>query len=111
MTNNAAPITLNAMTDVQGLDRAFARDSGNYVRNTTMFVSGTKDFPHDHWDDLGMPFNVTAESLRQRNADEALNYNPQVTTLVGHSLGGSVFLEMQKNYGDSNFKQPHTEPQ
>jgi hypothetical protein len=37
-----------------------------------MFVSGTKDFPQDHWDDLKIPFNLTAESLRYRNADKAL---------------------------------------
>jgi hypothetical protein len=43
-----------------------------YIRNTTMFVSGTKDFPQDHWDDLKIPFNLTAESLRYRNADKAL---------------------------------------
>jgi hypothetical protein len=40
-----------------------------------MFVSGTQDFPQDHWDDLKIPFNLTAESLRYRNADKALNNN------------------------------------
>jgi predicted alpha/beta hydrolase family esterase len=67
-----------------------------------MVVSGTKDFPQDHWDDISkIPFNLTAESLRYRNADKALNnnelLNPEqnITSLVGHSLGGSVVLEMQ----------------
>ena len=40
-----------------------------------MVVSGTKDFPQDHWDDLKIPFNLTAESLRCRNADKALTNN------------------------------------
>jgi predicted alpha/beta hydrolase family esterase len=68
-----------------------------------MFVSGTKDFPQDHWDDISkIPFNLTAESLRYRNADKALKTNEllnpdqKLTSLVGHSLGGSVVLEMQK---------------
>jgi pimeloyl-ACP methyl ester carboxylesterase len=75
-----------------------------------MFVSGTKDFPQDHWDDLKIPFNLTAESLRYRNADQALKHNEllnpeqQITSLVGHSLGGSVVLEMQKQYPDRSFK-------
>jgi hypothetical protein len=57
------------MTDVQGLDRACARSNGIYMRNTTMFVSGTKDFPQDRWEDLKIPFSLTAERLRYRNAD------------------------------------------
>ena len=69
-----------------------------------MFVSGTKDWPHDHRDDLKIPFNLTAESLRYRNADKTLTNNAallypdqNVTSLVSHSLGGSVVLEMRKN--------------
>jgi hypothetical protein len=110
ITKNSEAIILNAMTDVEGLDRAYARDNGQYIRNTTMFVRGTKDFPQDHWDDLKIPFNLTAESLRYRNADKALKnnelLNPEQTTtsLVGHSLGGSVVLEMQKQYPDRTFK-------
>jgi pimeloyl-ACP methyl ester carboxylesterase len=110
ITKNSEAIRLNAMTDVEGLDRAYARDNGIYIRNNTVFVSGTQDFPQDHWDDLKIPFNLTAESLRYRNADKALNTNEllnpeqQITSLVGHSLGGSVILEMQKQYPDRTFK-------
>jgi hypothetical protein len=35
-TKHSAPVTLNATTDGQGLDRAYARDNGIYDRNTTM---------------------------------------------------------------------------
>ena len=77
-----------------------------------MFVSGTKDWPHDHRDDLKIPFNLTAESLRYRNADKTLTNNAallypdqNVTSLVSHSLGGSVVLEMRKKqYSDRIFK-------
>jgi hypothetical protein len=41
-----------------------------------MFVCGSKDFPQDHWDDISkIPFNLTAESVRYRNADKALTNN------------------------------------
>ena len=43
------------MTDVEGLDRAYARDNGSCIRNNTMVVSGAKDFPQVHWDDLKIP--------------------------------------------------------
>ena len=95
----SAAITLNPLTDVQGFDRACARDNGIYIRNTIMFVSGAKDFPRDHGDDLKSKFNLTAESLRYSNVDKALNDNSQSASLVGHSVGGSVVLEMQNNYG------------
>ena len=37
-------------------------------------------------------------STRYQKAEEALKRNPQVKKVVGHSLGGSVVLELQKNY-------------
>ena len=52
------------MTDVEGLDRAYARDNGSCIRNNTMVVSGTKDFPQDHWDDLKIPFNLDADIFK-----------------------------------------------
>ena len=68
-----------------------------------VLVAGTKDFPHDAWDDVSkLPFQTTYNSLRYNNADKALTTNDslyqdnEVTSIVGHSLGGSVVLEMQK---------------
>jgi hypothetical protein len=58
ITKNAAPIILHAMTDVQGLDRAYALDNGICIRNATMFVSGNKDFPQDHRGDLKIQFKL-----------------------------------------------------
>ena len=76
-----------------------------------MLVSGAKDWPQDHWDKLKIPFiNLTAESLRCRNAhqtlttNEALYTDQNITSLVGHSLGGSFVLEMPKQYPARTFK-------
>ena len=52
ITTNSAAITLKPLTDVEGLQRAYARDNGIYIRNNIMFVAGTKDFPLNHWDDI-----------------------------------------------------------
>jgi hypothetical protein len=99
------------MTDIQGLDKAYARDNGIYTRINTMFVAGTKDFPQDHWDDLQIPVSLTAESLRYRNADKSLNDNPHIPSLGGHSLGGAVILAMHQNYDDRYLKPQHMEHQ
>ena len=76
-----------------------------------MFVAGTKDFPQDHWDDVTkIPTNTVYNTLRYINADKALKQNDalypdhKITSLVGHSLAGSVILEMQKQYPDRNCK-------
>ena len=76
-----------------------------------MFVAGTKDSPQDRWDDVSKtPFQATNNSFRYISANTALKQNDaldpdhQITSLVGHSLAGSVVLEMQKQYPDINFK-------
>ena len=111
ITTNSAPITLKPLSDVEGLQRAHASDSGIFIRNHTMFVASTKDFPQDHWDDVSkIPTNTVYNTLRYINADKALKQNDalypdhKITSLVGHSLAGSVVLEMQKQYPDINFK-------
>jgi hypothetical protein len=57
-----------------------------------MWVAGAKGFPQDRWGDLEIPFNLTAESFRSRNADKAVKDNLQVTALLGHSWVGDVVL-------------------
>jgi hypothetical protein len=62
------------------------------------------DSPQDYWEYLKLTFNLTAENLIYRNAHESLQANPQITSLVGHYIAGSVILEMQNNYPDITFK-------
>ena len=74
ITTNSAPITLKPLSDAEGLQRAYARTNGVYIRNNTMFVAGTKDFPQDHWDDVTkIPTNTVYNTLRHINTDKALN--------------------------------------
>ncbi len=50
INQNSEAIRLNAMSDVEGLDRAYAIDNGIDIRNNTMVLSGTKDWPQDQWE-------------------------------------------------------------
>ena len=66
-----------------------------------MYVAGShtdQDWVDDvtkvpNWGDLG-------DSVRYQEAEKALKQNPQINHVVGHSLGGSVSLELQKNYAN-----------
>jgi pimeloyl-ACP methyl ester carboxylesterase len=58
----------------------------------------------DVWDDLKIPFGLTRYSKRYIDADKVLQQDPNINKLVGHSLGGAVALEFQKNYPERNFQ-------
>ena len=68
-----------------------------------MYVVGTLCW-QDVYDDSKLPFNKTAQAQRYKDADALLGKNPQIANLVGHSLGGSSVLELQKNHGEQTFK-------
>ena len=116
---------INNLTDVQGLNRAYATDDNVFLNNNTMYVSGTKHaeiliptlinlnpiqtymnykngYYQDMWDDLKIPFGLTKYSQRYQEADKMLKDNSQITNVIGHSLGGSVTLELAKNYPEKH---------
>jgi hypothetical protein len=97
------PKIIKAITDKEGLDKAYAADAKLYVNGKTMYVAGTSNM-QDVWDDLKIPFGKTAKAQRYKDADALLATNPQVENLVGHSLGGASVLELQKNHGEKTFK-------
>ena len=96
-------IVMRALTDKEGLDKAYAQDDKLHVHGDTMYVAGTSSW-QDVWDDLKIPFNKTAQAQRYKDADALLGENSQVSNLVGHSLGGASVLELQKNHGERTFK-------
>ena len=57
-----------------------------------------------------IPFQTTYNLLGYINAEKALKHNDslypdhKLTSIVGHSLGGSVVLEMQKQNPDRTFE-------
>ena len=86
------------ITDVQGLERAY-QHGDYYLHGDTMYIAGShtaKDWYDDVtkipvWGDL-------RDSTRYQAARDALMNNPQIKRTIGHSLGGSVALELEKNY-------------
>lgn len=99
---NTPQLTVRTMTDAEGLSRAY-KHGDYYVNGKTMYVAGSHT-AKDWYDDVTkIPFwGDLRDSTRYQNADQGFKENPQVDTLVGHSLGGSVVLEMQKNYNNKN---------
>ena len=62
-------------------------------------MAGAKDFPGDHIDDLKLPFDdILNKTTRGRTADKYYRSHHEIDTVIGHSLGGSVALALEKQY-------------
>ena len=88
----------NTITDAEGLEKAYSL--GDYlIHGKTMYIAGShteKDWYDDvtkvpDWGDL-------RQSTRYQAVEKALKENPQVNRVIGHSLGGSVALQLEKDY-------------
>ena len=80
-----------------GLDHAYGSKNKISIKDDTMFIAGTSN-SRDVWDDFKIPLGLTKFSQRYQDADNLLKNNPQVKKVVGHSLAGSVSLELQKRH-------------
>ena len=86
------------ITDEEGLNNAYETRDGLYQHYNKLFIAGTKD-PIDFLDDLKLPFNNTLNlTTRGRTADAYYRSHGEIDTLIGHSLGGSVALSLEKQY-------------
>ena len=103
MLTNSQSLSIEPITDKAGLEKAYGRESKVYTNGDTLYIAGTSSI-QDIWDDLKIPFKQTDKSLRYKNAAAALKANRDIANVVGHSLGGSVALELQKNFPERNFK-------
>ena len=90
----------------EGLRKAYESPNKTYVDGDTEFVAGTDPTDYrDLWADVLIPFNLTRYGHRYEQAKKTLDENPQVTKLVGHSLGEASIAALQKQYyGDRNLK-------
>ena len=91
------------LEDRQGLKNAYDSPSGLYVTGKTLFVSGTtgKDgsITRDILDDLiHLPSRSAENTEKYKDAIKMLEKNPQITRLVGHSLGSAVTNTLDQNF-------------
>ena len=96
------PVTFKG--DEEGLEAAYQNPKGTAYDPATQteYVKGSVT-PRDWFDDLTLiPFGNTASAQRYKQAqktyDELKASGQPVKRIVGHSLGGSVALEMQKTH-------------
>ena len=81
------------ISDAEGLRRAYADNNSVYTAGDTLFVAGTKSL--DAWaHNVKIPLGMTNRTPRYEQAARQLSAMPQVRRIVGHSLGGSVALEL-----------------
>ena len=87
----------------KGLNNAYNNHNKIHVENDTLYIAGTSDLK-DVYDDITkiLFFGTVKDSTRYNQAKTALDSNPNITNIIGHSLGGSVALEFQKNYPKYN---------
>jgi len=63
-----------------------------------LYIAGTSSL-RDVYDDITkIPFKLTRYSQRYQDAEKLLRKNPDINTIIGHSLGSAVTLELNKNY-------------
>ena len=86
-----------SLEDRVGLDRAYADPRKVYMEGDSMYVAGTSSLG-DAMDDLALPFGLTKGTQRYIDAERVLQANPKIRRIVGHSLGGAVALEMQRDH-------------
>ena len=98
-----SPAPVSFKGDEEGLDHAYANPKGTAydAATKTMYIKGSSTTT-DWLDDFRtIPFGDTSQSERYGQAMEAYNdltgSNKPVERVVGHSLGGSVALELQKD--------------
>ena len=88
-----------SIEDRVGLDRAYADPRKVYMEGDSIYVAGTSSLG-DVMDDLALPFGLTKGTQRFIDAERVLQANPKIRRVVGHSLGGAVALEMQRDHPD-----------
>jgi hypothetical protein len=87
----------SAITHAEGLARAYAQGDA-HTHGTTTEIAGSHT-ARDCWDDVTkIPFWGDSHKIyHMQMAQQALAANPQATRVVGHSLGGAVPLQAQKD--------------
>jgi len=95
------PSVNNRISDSEGLSKAYNSPNSIYINGNTMYIAGTH-IPKGVYDWKLIPLGLMKYSERYSQAESALKDNPQIDTVVGHSLGSSTAAELNKRY-DNKF--------
>lgn len=91
--------TSSGITDSEGLTRAYNAPNSVFIDGNRMFIAGSHT-GKDVYDWKLIPLGLVKYSTRYQEADAALKDNPQVDTVIGHSLGSSVAAELNRQYNN-----------
>ena len=81
-----------------GLNKAYNNNNKIHVEGDTLYIAGTSNLKDVYDDVTKIPFyGSIMDSTRYNQAKTALDSNQNIKNLVGHSLGGSVALQFQKD--------------
>jgi len=87
------------ISDSEGLSRAYNSPNSIYIDGNRMFIAGTHT-ARDVYDWKLIPLGLMKYSERYGQAEAALKDNPQVDTVIGHSLGSATGAELNKQYNN-----------
>ena len=91
------------LEDRAGLKNAYDSPSGLYKTGKTLFISGTtgkdRSITRDILDDLThLPSRGAERTEKYKDALKMLEQSPEITRLVGHSLGNAVANTLDQNF-------------
>ena len=96
--------TNGKISNTQGVKYAYDRDNKIFVKGNKMYVAGTTSAKDWQQNFTKLKTGGIRDMDRYVEAKRVLLENPQVDTLLGHSVGGSVVLELNKEFKDKNYK-------
>ena len=93
------------ITDAQGLNKAYENKNKIYTYKNKMYIAGTSSL-QDIYDDIYRvpPLGDLTYSPRYVEAKSILDNNDEINHIVGHSLAGSIALELQKRLNNRDLK-------
>ena len=98
LNSSKLKVNNNDLSDEQGLKRAYQQPNKIYVDGNKMYIAGTSSLGDWYDDFTKIPiWGDLKNSQRYIDAEKVLKDNPQVDSLVSHSLGGAVALELDKD--------------
>lgn len=96
--SKAIPVTPknSGLSDSEGLRRAYSSPNAVFIDGNKAYVAGTRSAGEAFRDWGKIATWNTSHIERYGQLTEALKNNPQVDTLIGHSLGASAVAEIQR---------------